>query len=212
MVGDVKRPYDNSRREAQVRATRARVIDAARTLFLAQGYPATTIEAIADAADTSLPTLYRQFGSKRELLSAVVDMSFVGDDEPVPFGERPRVRAALDSTDPDALIDAFAVICREVMDRSSGVLRVLDTAALVDRDAAELLADIHRQAHTGRSRIVGALDRMGALPPGLERAEAEDSVYALLSHDVHQILTVERGWDAERYERFIARGLRSLVQ
>jgi len=36
-------------------------------------------------------------------------------------------------------------------------------------------------------------------------------VYALLSPDVHRILTVERGWPADRYERWIARSLASLM-
>ena len=153
----VRRRYDNSRREAGVRATRLRIIEAAKALFIEQGYPATKIESIAEASDTPLPTLYRLFGSKRALLKAVLDTSFVGDDQPVAFGDRPQVQAALGAADPEALIDAFAVICREVKDRSGEIYHVLSTAALVDDEAAELLADVRRQAHTGRSRIVAAL-------------------------------------------------------
>jgi hypothetical protein len=48
----VKRRYDNSRRQAQARATRVKVIKAANRLFTEHGYPATTIEAIAEASDT----------------------------------------------------------------------------------------------------------------------------------------------------------------
>jgi hypothetical protein len=51
---------------------------------------------------------------------------------------------------------------------------------------------------------VSALDATGALDPGLDKSEAADIVYALLSPDVHRILTVERGWHADRYERWIA--------
>jgi AcrR family transcriptional regulator len=54
----------------------------AQRLFTEHGYPATTIEAIAEAADTPLPTLYRLFGSKRALLAAVLDTAFGGDDQP----------------------------------------------------------------------------------------------------------------------------------
>src|ERR1700724_1499354 len=108
MTGPVKRRYDNTRRRAQAQATRRKVIDAARELFIDQGYPATTIEAIADAADTPLPTLYRQFGSKRALLKAVLDTAFGGDDEPIAFVDRPAVQAALAEPDPERLINAFA--------------------------------------------------------------------------------------------------------
>src|SRR5579863_9760958 len=82
MAEAVKRRYDNSRRLAQVRATRAKVIDAAKQLFIEHGYPATTLEAVADAADVALPTLYRLFGSKRALLKEVLDTSLSGDDQP----------------------------------------------------------------------------------------------------------------------------------
>ena len=142
----VKRPYDNSRRQAQVRATRLRIIEAAKTLFIAHGYPGTTLEAIADAADTSLPTLYRHFPSKRALLKAVLDVSFGGDDQPVAFADRPDVQAARGEPDPHALITAFARIGRDFMERSSAILRVLATAAAVDPDAAQLLDEIRRSS------------------------------------------------------------------
>src|SRR6516225_7758304 len=211
MTEAVKRRYDNSRRQAQARATRLKVIEAAKHLFIEHGYPATTIEAIAEAAQVPLPTLYRLFGSKRALLAAVLDTSFGGDDQPIAFGDRPAVRAARDETDPAKKVTAFARIMREFMERSSAIQHVLATAAQVDADAAELLADIRRQRHTGQSRIVAALDARGALDPGLDQTEAADIIYALLSPEVHRILTVERGWSADRYERWIARSLGSLL-
>ena len=211
MTEAVKRRYDNSRRQAQARATRLRVIEAAKRIFTEHGYPATTIEAVAEAADTPLPTVYRQFASKRGLLAAVLDTSFGGDDQPVAFADRPAVRAARAETDPVTMVNAFAHIMREFMERSSAILHVLATAAQVDSDAAGLLAEIRQQRHTGQSRIVTALDAIGALDPGLDKAEAADMVYALLSPDVHRILTVERGWPADRYERWIARSLSTLL-
>ena len=211
MTEAVKRRYDNSRRQAQVRATRRTVIEAAQRLFTEHGYPATTIDAIAEAADTPLPTVYRLFGSKRALLTAVLDTSLGGDDQPIAFADRPAVRAARAEPDPVEMLGAFARIGRELMDRSSAIQHVLATAAQVDAEAAELLAEIRRQRHTGQSRIVAALDARGALDPGLDTSEAADMVYALLSPEVHRILTVERGWPADRYERWIARSLATLL-
>ena len=211
MAEAVKRRYDNSRRQAQVRATRRNVIEAAKHLFTEHGYPATTIEMIAEEADTPLPTVYRLFGSKRALLAAVLDTAFGGDDQPIAFGDRPAARAAQAETDPVKMVNAFARIVREFMERSSAILHVLATAAQVDADAAGLLAEIRQQRHTGQSRIVAALDATGALDPDLDPAEAADIVYALLSPDVHRILTTERGWPAGRYERWIARSLATLL-
>jgi hypothetical protein len=146
------------------------------------------------------------------LLKAVLDTSFVGDDEPVAFGDRPQVRAALGAADAGALIDAFAIICREVRDRSAAIHHVLATAAVVDAEAADLLAEVRRQAHTGRSRLVAALRRMDALDPALTTSEAEDIVYTCLSFEVAHILNVERGWSDAQYEAWISRSLRSLLR
>ena len=207
MTRAVKRQYDNTRRLAQVRATRLRVIEAAKGLFVENGYPATTLDSVADAADVALPTLYRLFGSKRALLTAVLDTSFVGDDQPIAFVDRPTVQAALSEPDPRRLLAAFAGIARQFMDRSSAILHVLASAAQVDAEAADLLAEIRRQRHTGQSRVVAALVERGALDPSLELSEAADFVYLLWSPDTHRILTVERGWSPERYEAWLAHTL-----
>ena len=207
-----KRPYDNTRRQAQVRATRLQIIGAAKALFIEHGYPATTLEAIAAAADTSLPTLYRLFSSKRALLKAVLDVSFGGDDQPIAFGDRSGVQAARAESDPVALVRAFARIGRDFMERSSAIMHVLATAAQVDPDAAQLMQEVRRQRYAGQSRIVAALSALDALDPELEHSEAADMAYAVLSPDVHRILTTERGWTAEQYERWLIRSLGLLLR
>jgi AcrR family transcriptional regulator len=212
MAEAVKRRYDNSRRLAQVRATRLRAIDAAKELFIASGYPATTLESVAEAADVSLPTLYRLFGSKRALLAAVLDTSFGGDDEPIAFGDRPEVRAARSEPDPLKMAAAFGRILTELMERTSAILYVLDTAAQVDPEAADLLAEIRRQRHAGQSRIVAALVERDALDPDLDPSKAADMVYAFMSPDVHRILTTERGWTSQDYQSWAVRCLRSLLR
>ena len=212
MVETVKRHYDNSRRQAQSRSTRLKTIVAAKGQFIQRGYLATTMEAVAEAADVPLPTLYRLFGSKRALLAAVLDTSFGGDQEPISFADRPAQRAALSEPDPIRLVIAFARVAREFMDRSSAMLHVLATAGQVDPEAAELLADIRRQRHAGQSRIVAALAELNALDPALEPAAATDVVYTLMSPDVHRILTLERDWSPERYETWLARSLQTLVR
>jgi AcrR family transcriptional regulator len=212
MVAAVKRSYDNTRRQAQARATRLRILGAAKALFIEQGYTATTLEAIACAADTSLPTLYRLFSSKRALLKAVLDTSLGGDDQPIAFGDRPEQQAARAQPDPASLIRAFARIGRDFMDRSSAILHVLATAAQVDPGAADLMTDIRRQRHTGQSRIVAALAAKRALAPELEFSEAADMTYAVMSPDVHRILTVERGWTADQYEQWLVRSLGLLLR
>lgn len=206
-----RRRYDNSRRHAQTLATRADVISAARRLFVERGYPATTIEAIADAAATPLATVYRLFGAKRGILSAVLDVAFGGDDEPIAFQDRPAVKAALAEPDPGRLLDAFAHVCRELLERSGPIQHALASAATVDEEAADMLAITRRQRHVGQSRIVSALADRGALAEGLTETAAADSAYTLMSPEVHRILTIERGWRPDEYQRWLAAALRALL-
>lgn len=199
-----RRRYDNARRQAQARATRADVVQAARTLFLQRGYPATTVEAIGATADVPLATVYRLFGSKRGILSAVLDVSFVGDDEPVALHDRPLARAAASESDPRRLLAGFARLCREVLDRSGPLQHVVRSAAVVDTEVADLLETTNRQRLTGQARVVRALSTRGWLVEGIGESDALDIIYTLMSPEVHRILTAERGWSADRYERWLA--------
>jgi len=202
-----RRRYDNSRRQAQARATRADVVQAARTLFLQRGYPATTVEAIGAAADVPLATVYRLFGSKRGILSAVLNVSFVGDDEPVALHDRPLARAAGAESDPRSLLAGYARLAREVLDRSGPVQHVLRSAAAVDTEVADLLETTNRQRLTGQSRVARALSTRGWLAEGLDENDALDIIYTLMSPEVHRILTTERGWGPDHYERWLAHTL-----
>jgi AcrR family transcriptional regulator len=52
-------------------ATKQQIADAARRLFAVHGYVATTITAIAEAADIPAPTIYSAFGTKAKILQAI---------------------------------------------------------------------------------------------------------------------------------------------
>jgi hypothetical protein len=110
------------------------------------------------------------------------------------------------------MVEAFGRILGELMERTSAILYVLDTAAHIDPEAEELLTEIRRQRYTGQSRIVDALVERRALDPNLGPAKAADMVYAFMSPEVHRILTVERGWSAEDYQSWAIRCLRSLLR
>src|SRR5688572_17986406 len=91
------RPYDNARRLAQARLTELAVVDAARALFIADGYTATTIAAVARAAGVAPQTVYKAFGTKAALLKRVYDVTLVGDVDAVPLADRPEFAAVRDA-------------------------------------------------------------------------------------------------------------------
>jgi AcrR family transcriptional regulator len=83
-----RRRYDNSRRRADAEARQQRIVEAAATLFVEQGFGATSIDQIATAANVSSPTVYATFGSKAGVLARAIDVAAVGDHEEVPLIDR----------------------------------------------------------------------------------------------------------------------------
>lgn len=211
-VGEpVKRTYDNSRRKAQMRAARAEVVRAAHQLFVARGYTATTVDAVAEAAGIPQATVYRHFGGKRGILAAVLDVAFGGDDEPIEYQHRPQVRAALTDPDPAGMLDAFARMHPDVVARSAPIQHVLAEAAAADPEAAELLALARDQRYTGQARIARRLAERGALTDAVTETEAADIIYALFSPEMYRIFCVERGWPHDRYGRWLSTALRDAL-
>src|SRR5829696_5416248 len=116
------RAYESPLRREQALATERRILDAAYRLLVGQGYGATTMSAVAQEAGVSTPTVYKVVGSKPALVKRVYDVTLVGDDEPVPFAERPEVRAAYAEEGPRRFLVAYAGLSRMLMERLGGLL------------------------------------------------------------------------------------------
>ena len=59
---------------ARGEATRARILEAAAQLFLEHGFEATSVNAIARAAQVSVPALYWHFESKADICFSCLDL------------------------------------------------------------------------------------------------------------------------------------------
>ena len=95
MAGDVN-PEGGlpSLRQAQIAHTEERILAAATELFLADGYVATTLEAVARRARVGARTVYLRFGTKAALFKRVIDVAIVGDTQPVDVLGRDWAQAA----------------------------------------------------------------------------------------------------------------------
>ena len=98
------RTYSSKLREQQAEDTRARILDAAIRV-MADGLAYVSIPAVARQAGVSVPTVYRHFATKRDLLGAVYPHSVrsAGLDKLVPPRSmdelREGVRSYFDRTD-----------------------------------------------------------------------------------------------------------------
>src|SRR6266852_7869026 len=89
-----QRPYQSVTRERQAEETKQRIVAAARKLLKSMGYSGMTIEAIANKAEVSVPTVYAVFGSKTGILAELMDEATFGPEY------EQLVRQALETEDP----------------------------------------------------------------------------------------------------------------
>ena len=199
------RPYDNTRRLAQARQTELAVVDAARRLFIADGYASTTIAGVARAAGVAPQTVYKAFGTKAALLKRVYDVTLVGDADPVPLVDRPEFAAVLTAPDGPSLVRAYVHVARVLLDRLGPlVTALLEGAAAGDSDLRDFAATVDRERLVGTGGVTTRLSELGALRVGLTVERARDALWMLNSVQVWQLLTRDRGWSGDEYESWLA--------
>jgi AcrR family transcriptional regulator len=93
--GGGKRTYRMGARREAVERTRESILQAAYDLWRTQPYDEVTIDAVADAAEVARQTVHRQFGSKDDLLIAVIDWRRSHEDELSRQGEPGDVGTAV---------------------------------------------------------------------------------------------------------------------
>jgi TetR/AcrR family transcriptional repressor of mexJK operon len=71
----VKTWSDDHPKAALMERKRAAIVDAARQLFLANGYAQTSMDKVAEKAEVAITTVYRHFNNKDDLFSAVMQMA-----------------------------------------------------------------------------------------------------------------------------------------
>jgi AcrR family transcriptional regulator len=201
-------PTRNAARAEQVRATRQKVLTAARDLFLRRGYSGSTIEAVAKRAAVSPQTVYNVVGGKAALLKAVYDVAVAGDDEPVPMGERPAFAEMAAASDARSCLAAYARLGRQMLARAGPVIAVVVVEGTGrDRDLRAFVDTIEDERRRGTAATAHHVAVRFGLRPGLTEAEAADVLWTLTAPEVADRFVRRRGWSLDRYERWLARAM-----
>jgi AcrR family transcriptional regulator len=199
MTGQVK-----GRRQAQSAATRAEVLAAASRLFLAHGYAATTISAVADEADVAVQTIYNSVGGKVRLLEGVVGLAAAGDAGRQGVIER-ELAAGAGVTDPEVFLVRAAASAAARVARVGPVLMVVRAAASSGDDgAAALAARTSAQRMAGMRVMIAELRARGGLRPGLTDEAAAAIAWSLSAPETYLHLVGAQGWSQTRYRRWLA--------
>lgn len=170
-------------------------MDAARELFLEQGYSATTIEAIAEEAGVAVSTVYAAYKNKRTILRAIREA----------WHEQTQAREineeASRQPDPERRLRIVANATRRQWETGGAVVAVYQGAAAADREAAAELKEALRGRRTALDRIVEGMKE--ALRPDLEVDRAAAILRALCRAEVYRELVEESGWSPDEYEAWL---------
>ena len=196
-----RRKYDNSRRQADAEARQRRIVEAATTLFMDQGFAGTSIDQIAAAADVSPQSVYGTFGSKAAVLSRAIDVAVVGDYTAVPLADRLPLLTDPSHEQRRAYFATVAHFVRALHERVAPLMQVLEQSVATGQGLPELRQRMFRDMRAVAPVWIKHLG--SALNPGVTIDEAADVMFTLQSPYVYSTL-IELGWTPEQYEQWLA--------
>jgi AcrR family transcriptional regulator len=197
-----KRVYDSPARQRQADDTRRRIADAARKLLEETGYAGMTIPAVAKAAGVAVPTVYAIFGSKKGIVSELLDAARFGEAYQALLAEARKV------TDPMVLLEFPPRFARKIYEAEIPVENLLSGAGMVAPELAAVEDERNCQRYDSQLMVIDALDRAELLREGLSKDAARAVLWTMTSREIFRMLVRERGWTGEQYETWLSAALR----
>lgn len=206
-----QRSYRSPQRDAQARETRARIVTAAHSLFLENGFAGTSVQDIAEASDVARPTVLTVFGTKARLLREVVDAAMAGNDDPVPVPQQPWFQPVWRATTGGECLDAYAQVCLLIARRSSAVIELVRRASDEGPEIADQWAQLQANRRTGAGSIARRVKELGGLAPGLTLPRATDRIWMANDPAHYAALVGDCGWSERAYLAWLADQLHRAV-
>ena len=188
-------------RQAQAAATRLRITEAAHAEFEARGYEGTRIEDVAARAGVAVPTVYKAFASKRNLLTAAVTTAMTGGPGG-PVDRQAWFQEQLDAPTAEQQLQQIARNARRLNDRAAHLLELVRATAARDHEIAALWHDISNErlarSRTSAQRLAAKATLRTSVP------EAAHTLWALTVPELYVLHVKESGRRPEAYQRWLA--------
>ena len=199
-----RRPYLSRLRAEQAAQTRLRILEASGDLFAERGYGATTIDAVAARAGVAVDTVYATFGTKKGMLSALIDLRVTGSGEgsDVLAGEGPRALRKVSNQ--RQMLAGFAADIVPRIERVRPIDDVMQSAGAIDPEIAELRARMQENRFSKLRTFIEWLAANGALRRDMDVDEAATIAWTLTSPEVNRLLRDVRGWSSQRYQEWLS--------
>lgn len=193
-----KRKYHSEIRDGQAAQTKSLVLEAAKRLFLREGFGRVTIKMLAQEADVSMPTVYALFKSKRGVLQALIEAAL----PPEQF--LALVEEAMQEQSAERHLYISAKMARQIYDAEREFLDLMRGASVLSPELQELERERELRRFERQGQSVQRLIELQALAKGLTLQSARDILWVLTGRDMYRMFVVERGWTSAKYERWLA--------
>lgn len=197
-----RRVYESPARQRQADETRRRIIAAARKLLEETGYTGMTIPEVAKAAGVAVPTVYAVFGSKKGIVSELLDAARFGEAYQSLIAEARKVM------DPMVLLNFPSRFSRQIYEAEVPVENLLRGAGVVAPELAAVEEERNCQRYDSQVMVIDALERAKLLRAGLTRESARAILWTLTSREMFRMLVRERGWTGDEYESWLREAIR----
>jgi AcrR family transcriptional regulator len=187
-----------TRKQLAAEETQRVIVEAASRLFLEHGYHATSINRIAAEAGVAVQTIYNAVGSKRELLSRVLDFAAAGERAPVPVPQFMRERAESEP-DPRRIVAQLVEFWRGALPRTAPVFRIIREAAAADPEIAVLERGRAAQRLNNYRAAARLLADRKALRPGITIDGAAAAIFAIGHPETYRGLVLDGDWDDDAW-------------
>lgn len=145
------------RRERMALQTRQDILKAARKLFAKNGYGPTSINDIAEHAGVAIQTIYARLGSKRGILMSLIDL--IDEEGGIPEG----AAAVAAAKTPQDTLHAWAQLHRNLHQRCGDIIGALTTAAAVEPDVKQAVAEGERRRREGAHFTIDRIAQLNGL-------------------------------------------------
>ncbi len=112
---------------------------------------------------------------------------------------------------PHRQVEIFSHDIHEIMKRMAPIFEIMRIAAKTEPEVAEMLRKILKNRYHGMEKFIQYLSANITLQEDLTPAEAVETVWAITSAELYNLLTVDRGWSGEKYEQWLAKTLKKIL-
>ncbi len=180
------REAETSLRERQKTRRRAEILAAGKALFSRQGYAATSMQAIAEAAEVGIATVYNYFGTKGRLLADILQVDI---ERLYEQGEMLLVRPP---NEPDAGVLALIDLYRQFQDNWEArdmLIAVMGPGLSAEPALDELARDAESRVMRQLSTLLSTYQGMGKVRDDIDINDASLIVFYIFNQHFIQYVS-----------------------